>query len=433
MSDVKEKVLEVLRKDPIKFARVVCKYELTDYQRRFLLDRSKRRLFVAGRQVGKSTCSALEALWFSYCFPNKHVLVIAPSERQARIIFDKIHGIVRWHSLLNRDCEKLTMDEIRFKNGSIVRVLPVGLDASTARGFTADMLIVDEAQLVPDAVFSAMMPSLAVKDGIMVVLGTPGGREGFFYRAWISEGWSKHVVKSTESPFISSSFLREYRELYGEEMFRREMLAEFLDLGDLFFDMNKVNELAKLDLRVRPIEGEVYWAGLDIATVGEDESVMVFMTQNENSEMYEVRGVFNLSKRAPKEIVMWVVDKVERWKPAKIVVDETGVGEGILAMLREKLSGHGLEGFKFSTKLRYELYANLKRLIEDEKILLPNEPRWVSQFAGFRFSKRSDGRQTIKKVGKKDDFVDALALACWGVERGGRVEVLKFGLDELYV
>src|SRR4051812_26521544 len=51
------------------------------------------------------------------------------------------------------------------------------------RGFSAvSMLIVEEASRLPDAAYFALLPSLAVLDGDLILLSTPMGRRGFFYR-----------------------------------------------------------------------------------------------------------------------------------------------------------------------------------------------------------------------------------------------------------
>ena len=58
----------------------------------------------------------------------------------------------------------------------------MGLPANeaTVRGFSAvSLMVVDEAARVPDDLYEAVKPMLAVTDGALWLMSTPFGRRGF--------------------------------------------------------------------------------------------------------------------------------------------------------------------------------------------------------------------------------------------------------------
>ena len=77
-------------------------------------------------------------------------------------------------------------------NGSRIVGLP-GTEG-TVRGFSSvSLMVIDEAARVPDDVYKALRPMLAVKNGDLWLLSTPAGKQGFFYENWEHGGaeWEK--------------------------------------------------------------------------------------------------------------------------------------------------------------------------------------------------------------------------------------------------
>jgi hypothetical protein len=101
----------------------------------------------------------------------------------------------------------------------------------TTRGYAAVKLcLVDEPSRCDDELFAAIRPTLGTVDGRLVMLSTPNGKGGEFYRAW-SEGESWHRVKvgADQSPRLSQEFLDEELRELGPRMFKQEYGLEFVD------------------------------------------------------------------------------------------------------------------------------------------------------------------------------------------------------------
>ena len=66
-------------------------------------------------------------------------------------------------------------------------------------------LVLDEASRIPDALWIAVRPMVAVSGGAMMLLSTPFGKRGFFYRVWSeSERWLKIQVTAEQCPRLTA-------------------------------------------------------------------------------------------------------------------------------------------------------------------------------------------------------------------------------------
>ena len=105
----------------------------------------------SGRQVGKSEVISTKASNFALDNPNTTTLIIAASQRQSSLLFEKVRSNLDRINDQRKDAsiykEKPTLTRILLKNGSRIYSLPAGRTGYFIRGFTIDMLIADEAAL----------------------------------------------------------------------------------------------------------------------------------------------------------------------------------------------------------------------------------------------------------------------------------------------
>lgn len=436
VEEVKERIRQLARKNPIAFAEWVSGFKLMPYQRKFMKDTSKRIVFVSGRQVGKSTVVALKAIWRAWCYPDQTILVIAPTLRQSEIVFKKIKNFILREDFIASDLKRLTMHNIDFKNGSSIHCLPAVQE--NIRGYTADMVIIDEAAYVSEDVFAAVEPALAFKDGTLILLSTPYTPEGYFYKAWTSPGWSKYHVPTSKNPYITKDWIEKYKISHTEIEFRREILGEFVeDTEESLFGLSTVRNAMKLSKVNRPQLGYRYFMGVDLARFGRDMTAVVVIGVKEGVEdpVFEMHGLYYRQKRPLNDTLGWILTKYEQWKPEKIFVDATGLGAGVFDMLVEKL-GSIVEDVKVQGNQRIEMYMTVKRLLEEGKLLLIDDMKVLEHFMNYEVRYRSDGKiRIIKKPDGHDDISDATVYAVYGavyeLGYGQRIYVPKFDLDEL--
>jgi Terminase-like family. len=143
-----------------------------------VLDAQGRGILNCSRQWGKSTTIAAKAVHRASCVAGSLILAVSPSARQSGEFLRKAETFVRKLGIRPRG-DGDNQISILFPNGSRIVGLP-GLEA-TVRGFSAvSLLLIDEAARVPDEMYKAVRPMLAVSNGDLWLMSTPAGRRGFF-------------------------------------------------------------------------------------------------------------------------------------------------------------------------------------------------------------------------------------------------------------
>ncbi len=247
--EARERADSAWEEDPLGFVREKLGFEPDATQARVLASRKKRVLLNCTRQWGKSTVTAAKAVHQAYTAFGSLTLVVSPSARQSGEFLRKATGFVQRLGIRPKGDGDNEMS-LELPNGSRI----VGLPASeaTIRGFSAvALLLVDEAARVPDELYLALRPMLAVSAGALWLMSTPFGARGFFYDAWErgASEWLRVRVPATECPRIARDFLEQERAAMGERWFRQEYLCEFTDSGDGVFAREVVERAITKEVR----------------------------------------------------------------------------------------------------------------------------------------------------------------------------------------
>jgi hypothetical protein len=222
--------------DPVAFATDQLNWTPDPWQAEVLREPSKRVLLCCSRQAGKSTTVAVMALHTALYRPGSLILLLSPTDRQSKNLFQKVVAFLRALK------EKPTLKEdnvhsMTFSSGSRIISLP-GNNADTIRGYSSPTLVVlDEAAYINDALYTAVRPMLGVGRGRFVMLSTPNGKRGAFHDAWSSNSsdWRRIEVQAEQCPRISQDFLTEERRALGEMLFEQEYQCQFVATTDQFF------------------------------------------------------------------------------------------------------------------------------------------------------------------------------------------------------
>jgi phage terminase large subunit-like protein len=222
------------------------------WQADLLRSKAQQMILLCSRQAGKSTVSSYLAVHQAVYTQNSLILVLSPSQRQSSELF---RGIKDVYNSLHDTCETESESalQLELSNGSRIVALP-GKEA-TIRGFSGvDLLIVDEASRVPDELYQAVRPMLAVSGGRIILLSTPFGQRGFFHEEWTSkdESWHRTKITAYQCPRIPINWLEQERNRIGDYWFRQEYLCEFVDTQDQLFSSDDIR--ASLSDDVKPLE-----------------------------------------------------------------------------------------------------------------------------------------------------------------------------------
>jgi hypothetical protein len=239
--------------DPVLLARRAG-IEPDDWQRDLLRSRAQQTILLCSRQSGKSTVTSLLALHETLFNPGALVLLLAPALRQSQELFRKLKTAFNALHPLPVPVEEESALRLEFGNGSRIVCLP-GKEA-TIRGFSGvSLLVVDEASRVADELYHAIRPMLAVSGGRIILLSTPFGKRGFFWKEWSEGGaeWQRVKVTAHDCPRIKAEWLEQERRTIGNWWFSQEYLCEFVDSIDQVFATSDI--MRALDPEVKPLFG----------------------------------------------------------------------------------------------------------------------------------------------------------------------------------
>ncbi len=234
--------------DPAEFSRRVG-LDPDPWQAKALRSSAPRILMNCCRQSGKSTIAGLMAAHTAHYQPGSLVLLLSPSLRQSQELFKKARDI---HRALEHPVPTEAESALRLelKNGSRIVSLP-GKE-TTVRGYSGTaLLVVDEAARVPDELYFAVRPMLAVSGGRLFGLSTPFGSRGWWFEAWrSSESWERYEIPATECPRISAEFLDEERRTLGQWWFDQEYGCQFLEADTQPFSREEVEAAFEEEVEV---------------------------------------------------------------------------------------------------------------------------------------------------------------------------------------
>lgn len=192
-----------------------------------------------GRQIGASMAAAALAIHSARYWPATNAVIVSPSLKQSTEITTKARlGLRNLGVLLDQDSASM----LRLANGS--RILSLPGTARSVRGWTARLLIIDEAAYVSRETFTAAR-ALVATGGRLVVQSTPADESGDFYELVQANypDWARFTVRSDEVPTISAEFLAGERKAMSPDEFSTEYECVFGKAGASLFTIDRINSL----------------------------------------------------------------------------------------------------------------------------------------------------------------------------------------------
>lgn len=211
-----------------------------------------RVLLNCSRQSGKSSVAAVIAVHGALTEPGTLQLLLSPALRQSQELFTKcLDAYQAAGRPVTPDAE--TSMSVRLANGS--RIVSLPSKEATVRGYSGvRRLIVDEASRVPDELYFAILPMLAVSGGSLLAMSTPWGKRGWWFQEWAEGGgdWKRVEVPATLCPRISAGFLEEQRRRLPARWFSQEYLCQFEEAEDAVFRHEDIAAAFTSDLEALP-------------------------------------------------------------------------------------------------------------------------------------------------------------------------------------
>lgn len=448
-------ILDRLRADPAELFTFAGKPP-DPWQADLLRGHAQRLLLLCSRQSGKSTTAAALAVKTALLEPGSLTLLLSPTLRQSGELF-RAKVLPLWRGLGSPECGRPpTQLALELANGS--RIISLPGEGETVRGYSGvTLLAIDEAALVPDELYRAVRPMLAVSRGRLMALSTPNGKRGWFYQEWVGEAdWQRVMVTAHQCPRIPADFLEEERRALGQEWFAQEYLCEFSDSGESpLFPTEWLERAAKIAAGL-PRERRAKAMGIDPAEGGDrsvwaiiDELGLIYLLSLSTPDTSVITGKTIALMRdygIPADRVAFDrggggKEHADRLRAQGFPVRTVAFGEAVsldpkrgMTRIEEKMENKE-ERYVFKNR-RAEMYYDLRQLLDpmanQRGFGLPAEYTELRrQLAPMPLKHDGEGRIYMLPKNKKDkdspertltelvgcspDEADALALACFAL------------------
>ena len=380
---------------------------LLPWQQEVMESDARFKVVAAGRRTGKSYLAAISLILKALDGKDGKVFYVAPTQGQARDIM--------WHTLFEIAGEIIERShvnnlEITLAGGNTIFLK--GADRpDTLRGVSLKYLVLDEyAFCKPDVFDNILRPALADRQGEMLAIGTPEGRNHFYdmYTGaahW--DNWDCFHFTSFDNPLVPKSEIEHARQTLPSYAFHQEFMASFdARTGSLFDPENFI-------YHDKSEEGD-YYISIDLAGFKQqgqrkakkrDNSAIAITRVSPNGRWWVddvIYGQWSLDETCQK-----IFDAVEKYKPIKVGMERGIAQQAVMSpmsdlmrrrgrLFRVELLTHGNQ--KKEDRIAWALAGRF----ENGMISLKNA-EWNTRFC--------DEAANFPSTLVHDDLLDALAYA----------------------
>ena len=457
----KEQILEFQKcaKDPLYFMETYIRivsldeglvpFKMYDFQESMVESFHAERFNIAKlpRQSGKSTIVTAYLLWYVLFNDNVNVAILANKAATAREMLGRLQlsyeNLPKW---LQQGILGWNKGSLELENGS--KILAASTSASAVRGMSFNVIFLDEFAFVPnhiaDQFFSSVYPTISSgKSTKVIIISTPHGMN-MFYKLWHDAERQQNEYVPTEVhwsqvPGRDEVWKEQTIKNTSEAQFKVEFECEFLGSVDTLISPSKLRTMAYHDpikenrglaLFETTQEGHDYIVTVDVSRgVGHDYSAFTVFDTTE----LPYRMVARYKNNEVKPIVLpnIVVDVAKNFNNAYILCEVNDIGGQVADIIQYDLEyenllmasmrgragqqlGQGFSGkktqlgIKMSTATKQVGCSNLKALIEEDKLVIPDYDT-IAELTTFI----AKGQTFQAEDGCNDDLAMCLVIFGW--------------------
>lgn len=432
------------------------KIALYDYQEELINSCINNRFTIAemSRQCGKTTSVTVFALWYILFNEDKTIAILANKAETAREILSRIqmayellpkwlqHGVKEWNKgsfVLENDC----------------RILAAATSTTAIRGYTIDVLILDEAAHIEhwDLFYSAVYPTVSSrKQSKIIMISTVFGMNHFFeFAEGARKGTNNFHLISIPWQKVPGRDLKWKEEIlasmnYNYEKFSQEFENEYLGSSGTLIAGWKLKELALIHneplLRKagifqyeKPIKGHLYVLVADTSR-GKGLDYSAFHIIDVTKMPYKQVCVYRDNLISPVDYGEIIHRMAKTYNDALALIENNDIGGQVADIIYYdyeyenilQTESAGRDGKRISTgfggnksergirttkTVKSVGCSMIKMLIEQDQIIL-SDHQTVEEFKTF--SKKNNSYEA--EDGKNDDLVMGLVIFGWLTNQG---------------
>jgi hypothetical protein len=398
-----------------------------------------RMVISSGRGIGKSALVSWLVIWMLTTRIGSTTIVSANSEAQLRSV--TWAEVTKWLSMsLNSHWFEVSATRVmpaKWLTELVERDLKMGTrywgvegrlwsaenpDAyAGVHNFDGVMLIFDEASGIDDTIWAVAAGFFTenTPNRFWLAFSNPRRNAGYFYECFHSKRdfWSTKIVDARSVESTDKQVYQQIIDEYGPDSTQAhvEVYGQFPNASDdQFIGASVVDEAMRRAPHKDPSAPVVI--GVDPARFGSDSTVIVVRQGRDVTAIKRYKGDDTMT------VVGHVIEAIETYKPALVVIDEGGLGAGIVDRLKEQR--YKIKGVNFGNKSknplmwgnkRAEMWGEMREWLKTASV--PHDRYLKNDLTGPMM--KPDSKGTIYLESKKDmkarglaspDAADAIAV-----------------------
>jgi hypothetical protein len=341
------------------------------------LDFDTLRLAVSsGRGIGKSALVSWVTIWMLSTRIGSTTIISANSENQLRSV--TWAEITKWLAMaMNSHWFEVSATRVmpaKWLTELVERDLKKGTrywgvegrlwsaenpDAyAGVHNFDGVMVIFDEASGIDDAIWAVTSGFFTenTPNRFWCCFSNPRRNSGYFYECFNSKRdfWATKVVDARTVEGTDKATYQQIIDEYGPDSAQAyvEVYGQFPDAGDDQFIGLQVVEDAMAREKYKDNSAPII-VGVDPARFGADNTVIAVRQGRDIVTLKRYKGDDTMT------VVGYVIEAIDEYKPALVVIDEGGLGAGIVDRLKEQR--YKIKGVNFGNRSKNPMmYGNLR-------------------------------------------------------------------------
>ena len=451
------------KNDPIYFTKTYVQivsldeglvpFKMWDFQEELIRKFHANRFNIAKlpRQTGKSTTVVSYLLHYLIFNDSVNVGILANKASTARDLLARLatayENLPKW---IQQGVVVWNKGNIELENGS--KILAASTSASAVRGMSFNIIFLDEFAFVPnhiaDSFFASVYPTITSgKSTKVIIISTPQGMN-HFYKMWQDavngrNDYTYHEVHWSQVPGRDAKWKEETIKNTSQRQFTQEFECEFLGSVDTLISAPKLRSLTfetpihqnkGLDIYEKPKDKSEYLLTVDVSRgVGGDYSA--FIVFDITTVPYRIVAKYRNNEIKAMLFPNIINDVARSYNNAWAMIEVNDIGDQVASILNYDLEypnvlmcamrgragqivGQGFSGnktqlgVKMSVTVKKIGCANLKQIIEDDKLLF-NDYEIISELTTFIQKKQSFEADE----GFHDDLVMCMVIFAWLVQQ----------------
>jgi len=429
-------------------------FSLYPFQKKLIqtINENRNVIVKTGRQVGKSTTTLGWLLHYVLFNQSKTVGILANKAATARELLSRIQ-IAYQHlpKFLQQGLKEWNKGSLELENGS--KILASSTSSTAIRGFSFSCILLDEfahvQRHIADEFIRSVYPTISSgKETKIIIVSTPNGFN-MFYKYWNDaengvNDFMPFKVHWSAVPDRDQEWKKKIESTIGEDAFRQEYEAEFLGSSNTLISYEKLQELSYNNPIYRKHDVDIfedvnlthsYVITVDVAR-GQGIDFSAFTVFDITEIPYKIVAKYKNNLIAPLVFPNIINIIGKKYNDAYILIEVNDIGSQVSDVLHHDLEyenlfstawhgrhGQQLSGFvggrrdsQFGVRTTKSMKkigcSNLKALIEDDKLLIPDYDI-ISELTTFV----SGGDTFSAEEGANDDLVMTLVLFAWLVDQ----------------